>query len=103
MVSVIADEKVFKRKFEYFEPELQDAARRLAGMSLENKTKRGKAEIRRKAEKFALWEGRLFCRGSSRLLVLIRQYERTMVLYSMHEKLRHGDSEATKSLLAELF
>lgn len=103
LINSIIDGEVLKKMLENFERDLQDIARHLAGVPLENKMKSEEASIRRKAVKFVLWQGRLFRRKQSRLLVVVSQFVGTKVLQPLHDDLDHWDSAATKSHLAERF
>lgn len=77
LVNLIVEEEVSKRILEYFETDLQDVTRRLAGVSLENQIGTEKAGVACKAVTFALCEGRLFRSGQTRLLVVVPQSKKT--------------------------
>lgn len=86
-----------------FEREVRDLARLLSGESMYGKGKEGRAEIRRRATKYVLWEGRLFRRASKTLVIAIDVKDRQGAVKSLHDEPGYRGVKATVARISARF
>lgn len=80
-----------------------DVAKHLADMNLSHKSGAERAAIRRRSTRHVWWNGQLFRRAKSGLLVVVAKGEQEKVLRSLHDELGHWDIRATQLMIADRF
>lgn len=86
-----------------FEPTLNDVTCYLAGISFGDKKSREKSGMRHHSVHYVWWEGHLYQRKKTGVVVVVPTMELEKVMQLLHEELGHWDAKTTIKLVINRF
>lgn len=85
------------------EPNIQDVLGHLIGVPTESEDKDTRKNIRGGAEKFVVWDDKLFLRTQRGIRVVAPIHELVKILRRLHDEMGHWDRTATMQIVKDRF